>query len=125
MVIYGEKISQCRPRTYTIVFVFCDVISLILQAAGGAITSIADADQANLAQTGINIMIAGLASQVVSLALFVALCLDYAWKVRSNPNSLNEVIHIRKLRNGTRWKLFLASKFINLPSAEFSSFNGH
>ncbi|KAJ5216412.1 RTA1-domain-containing protein [Penicillium cinerascens] len=109
VVIYGEKISRCRPRTYTIVFVLCDVVSLILQAAGGAITSIADADQADLAQTGINIMIAGLASQVASLALFVALCLDYAWKVRNNPDSLNETFHMRKLRNSTRWKLFLAS----------------
>lgn len=100
-------------------------MSLILQAAGGAITSIADADQADLAQTGINIMIAGLASQVASLALFVALCLDYAWKVRNNPDSLNEAIHMRKLRNSIRWKLFLASKFMTLPSAEFSLSSGH
>ena len=32
-------------------------------------------------QTGINIMIAGLASQVASLVVFMALCGDFAWRV--------------------------------------------
>lgn len=35
-------------------------------------------------QTGINIMIAGLASQVASLFAFVVLCADFAWRVRKN-----------------------------------------
>ncbi|RAL13911.1 RTA1 domain-containing protein [Aspergillus homomorphus CBS 101889] len=109
VIIYGESISRLRPKTYTIVFVTCDLISLILQAAGGAITSIADADQYDLAQNGINIMIAGLASQVVSLALFMALCLDYAWKVHKNPHELNTEPRMRDLHQSRHWKAFLAS----------------
>ncbi len=111
MTIYGESISRLRPKTYTIVFVTCDLVSLILQAVGGAITSIADADQYELAQDGINIMIAGLASQVASLTLFMALCLDFAWKVFKNPNDLNPDTRIRKLRQRPRWKAFLAGKY--------------
>ncbi|PYI11623.1 RTA1-domain-containing protein [Aspergillus sclerotiicarbonarius CBS 121057] len=107
VVIYGEKVSRLRPRTYTIVFVLCDLISLILQAAGGAITSTADADQADLAQTGVNIMIAGLATQVASLVLFMGLCLDYAWQVRKNPHNLNPDVRMRNLRNSFLWKAFL------------------
>ncbi|KAJ5628486.1 RTA1-domain-containing protein [Penicillium lividum] len=106
--IYGETISLLQPRTYTIVFVLCDLVSLILQAAGGAITSIADSDQQNLAQTGVNIMIAGLATQVASLVLFMALCLQYAWSVHKNPEALNEEPDMCELRNGLRWKAFLA-----------------
>ncbi|RAH70547.1 RTA1 domain-containing protein [Aspergillus aculeatinus CBS 121060] len=106
--VYGESISRLRPKTYTIVFVACDLISLILQAAGGAITSVADADQYDLAQDGINIMIAGLASQVASLALFMAICLDYAWRVYKNPDDLSSETCMRGLRHSIRWKAFLA-----------------
>ncbi|CAI7572993.1 unnamed protein product [Penicillium glandicola] len=108
VVVYGEHISRLRPRTYTIVFILCDLISLLLQAAGGAITSIVDADQEDLAQAGINIMIAGLASQVASLAIFMVLCLDFAWKVRNSHQKLNPEIHMTDLRNSIRWKAFLA-----------------
>ncbi|KAJ5203504.1 hypothetical protein N7449_005583 [Penicillium cf. viridicatum] len=108
VVIYGEDISRLRPRTYTIVFIICDLVSLLLQASGGAVTSIADADQADLSQAGINTMIAGLSTQVVSLAIFMALCLDFAWKVRKNQHKLNREIHMIDLRNSIRWKAFLA-----------------
>ncbi|KAJ5752226.1 RTA1-domain-containing protein [Penicillium odoratum] len=88
--IYRERISLLQPRTYTIFFVLCDLISLILQAAGGAITSIADSNQHIVAQTGVKILIAGLATQVASLVLFIAICLQYAWSVHKNPDALNE-----------------------------------
>lgn len=110
MVIYGENISRLRPRTYTIAFIICDLISLLLQASGGAVTSIADADQADLAQAGINTMIAGLSTQVVSLAIFMALCLDFAWKVRKNQHKLNPEMHMIVLRNSIKWKAFLAGE---------------
>ncbi|OQE17698.1 hypothetical protein PENFLA_c023G07224 [Penicillium flavigenum] len=108
VVIYGENISRLHPRTYTIVFILCDLVSLLLQASGGAITSIADADQPDLGQAGINIMIAGLSTQVVSLAIFMALCLDFAWTVRKSQHKLNPEIHMIDLRNSMKWKAFLA-----------------
>lgn len=86
-----------------------DLVSLILQAVGGAITSIADADQADLAQAGINVMIAGLASQVVSLTLFIVFCMDFAWAVKKNPNNLNE--KMQNLREQFKWKAFLVGEF--------------
>lgn len=107
VIVYGETISRLKPRTYTIIFITCDLLSLILQAAGGAITSIADADQADLAQTGINIMIAGLASQVASLTLFMGLCLDYAWRVWSTPEGVNSSVEMEVLRRTKRWRGFL------------------
>lgn len=40
VVIVGDEISLLRPRTYTFVFVACDVLSLLIQAIGGIIASI-------------------------------------------------------------------------------------
>jgi hypothetical protein len=113
-MVYGERISLLRPRTYTMIFIFCDLLSLILQSAGGAITSISDSDQQDLAQTGVNIMIAGLASQVASLALFMALCLQYAWCVHHNPGALNKSENMSELRKSLRWKAFLAGRFVSI-----------
>ncbi|GJP97234.1 hypothetical protein CBS115989_6515 [Aspergillus niger] len=104
IIIYGAEISRLKPKTYTYLFVFCDLVSLILQAAGGAITSTADADQADLAQTGIDIMIAGLASQVVSLVLFMGLCADFAYRVWKNPGKLNGDFRMREVRRSMVWK---------------------
>ncbi|KAF4159530.1 hypothetical protein CNMCM8927_003129 [Aspergillus lentulus] len=105
VVVYAEGISRLKPRTYTIIFVLCDFLSLVLQAAGGAITSTADHDQQDLRQTGINIMIAGLASQVASLGVFLCLCADFAWRVYKNPDKLEEsMYHVRKT---LKWKAFL------------------
>ena len=55
--VYGPHMSLIPPGTYTIIFVSCDFISLLLQAIGGAITS--GADSGSSAQhMGINIMYA-------------------------------------------------------------------
>lgn len=40
VVVYGEKRSRFRPRTYTVLFCSCDFLALLLQAIGGAIASI-------------------------------------------------------------------------------------
>lgn len=42
VVVYGQDLSRFQPRWYTIVFCTCDLISLILQAIGGAIAAISD-----------------------------------------------------------------------------------
>ena len=57
----------------------CDLISLVLQAAGGAVTSIAN--EQSLHDTGVNIMIAGLVFQVASLVVFSILAIEYGVRV--------------------------------------------
>lgn len=39
VVICGEDASRIKPRTYTIFFVACDAISLVVQAVGGGIAA--------------------------------------------------------------------------------------
>lgn len=91
----------------------CDIIALILQAAGGAITSIADDDQKDLSDTGVNIMIAGLAFQVASLTLFMAMASEFALRVRKAPEeSRNE--YTASIRSGWKWRTFLLSELIQI-----------
>ncbi|GMG37862.1 unnamed protein product [Aspergillus oryzae var. brunneus] len=109
VIVYGEDISRIRPRTYTILFVTCDIIALVLQAAGGAITSIADSDQKSLGDTGVNIMIAGLAFQVASLTLFIVLASEFALRVRRSSEVMKNA-STASVRSGLKWKMFLLCK---------------
>jgi hypothetical protein len=79
VIVYGDHLSRLRPRTYTLVFCTCDIISLLLQAAGGGIA--ASTDSVSLSNVGKNIMLAGLVFQVFSLILFTVLSVDFALRV--------------------------------------------
>ncbi|KAJ5736569.1 RTA1 domain protein [Penicillium malachiteum] len=105
ITIYGTQLARFRPRTYTIIFVSCDLTSLVLQAAGGAIASIADSGQVSLQNTGINIMIAGLAFQVASLLLFMVLATEFIFSVHKNSKERND--KFTGLREQRKWKMFL------------------
>ncbi len=80
IVVYGTRLSRFQPRTYTITFMSCDFVSLILQSIGGGITS--TASDKSSSDAGLHIMVAGLAFQVFSLVVFMVLCLDFAWCVK-------------------------------------------
>lgn len=54
-----EKVARWKPRTYTLFFLVWDIISLILQAIGGAIASLGDDEET--VDLGTHIMVAGLA----------------------------------------------------------------
>lgn len=82
VLLHGQTLAHFKPRTYTYVFIACDVVALVLQAAGGALAD--TAAEGGSGQMGIDIMIAGLASQVTSLFAFAILCADFAWRVQKN-----------------------------------------
>ncbi len=73
----GPEISRIKPRMYLWIFIPCDVISLILQGTGGGLSSVLSQDGED-PSVGSNTMIAGLAFQVFTLTLFMALCAEYA-----------------------------------------------
>jgi hypothetical protein len=55
------------------IFIPADVVCLILQAAGGALSTVSQGGS----QTGIDIAMAGLILQVIILALFIVALSDY------------------------------------------------
>ncbi|KAK4225110.1 RTA1 like protein-domain-containing protein [Podospora fimiseda] len=85
VLIYGESNSRLKAAWYTRIFIPCDFISLVLQAVGGALASMAD-DQKTL-DLGTNIMIAGLVWQVFTLVMFIACCVDFFFRVKKLKSS--------------------------------------
>jgi hypothetical protein len=85
----------------------CDFLSLLLQAAGGAIAS--GANTKSSTDLGVNIMIAGLSFQVASLLLFMVLCGDFAWRVYKAPTMLKNE-RFAGLRESLKFKAFLYCK---------------
>ena len=60
-------------------FVSCDLVSLILQAIGGAKSASSDGPSS----TGVNIALAGLGFQVATLTIFIILTVDYFIRSRA------------------------------------------
>lgn len=67
--------SRFDPRLFYWVFIPCDIVSLVLQAVGGALSSLARTEAA--VNRGVKISLAGLVFQVVTLVAFTLLFLDY------------------------------------------------
>ncbi|EJT79167.1 hypothetical protein GGTG_04255 [Gaeumannomyces tritici R3-111a-1] len=84
--VFGPQNSRIPHEYYTRIFIPCDLISLILQATGGAITSAA-AQYNEPTSDGDNIMIAGLAFQVFTMFCFIACALDFFWRVWKQSGS--------------------------------------
>lgn len=82
IIYYGEHLPRFAPCTYTTIFITSDIFALILQAVGGALADTADTSKRT--QYGVNILIAGLSCQEVSLFCFMSLCADFAKQVRKH-----------------------------------------
>lgn len=83
LTIYGETLGVLGGRSITIIFISCDFISLILQAVGGAMASTAITVESR--DVGVDVMIAGLGSQVAATTAFSILCLHIMWSVHLHP----------------------------------------
>lgn len=110
IVLYGQHHSRIHPKWIATGFMTSDFVSLLLQAIGaGAAASNKGASTGgtSTSQVGIDVMIAGLVFQVVSLACFLLVCADFAWRCRRRDNldMCAEKVQIRQ-----RWtmKAFLA-----------------
>jgi hypothetical protein len=100
---------------------FSDFISLLLQAVGGAIASVANDE--NTGNTGRYIMIAGLAFQVLSLAIFMLLWIDFILRLRrvgDRNTASNEEKFVATRTSGLRFKAFQYGMPHNSPSGRSS-----
>ncbi|KAI0375049.1 RTA1-domain-containing protein [Pilatotrama ljubarskyi] len=75
----GEHYGRLSPAWYSIIFLSCDIISLVTQGVGGGIagSSIDDQTQVDL---GGNIMLAGIIFQLTSITIFVILMGEYFFR---------------------------------------------
>jgi hypothetical protein len=95
--------ARFKPALYYQIFIPCDIISLVLQAVGGAMSSQSGGSSKN----GVDIGLAGLAFQVATLVVFIALAVDYALRYRKEPES-------SKVGLDGRFKIFLS--FLSLAT---------
>ncbi|OVF09092.1 putative sphingoid long-chain base transporter [Clavispora lusitaniae] len=87
LVLHGPGYSTLRPKWFSYIFVSCDLISLIVQAVGGAMA--ADAvSQADDTAPGTHVMVAGIAFQVVSMSFFLLVFFEFVFKLyfRCSPD---------------------------------------
>lgn len=84
-----------------------DFLSLVLQATGGGIADTADTE--DLKNTGIDIMIAGLVLQAVSLAVFLGVWADFALRVRRRGSTQEQYAGVR---SRVAFKVFLAALLV-------------
>lgn len=109
--VYGASNSRLQPRTYTIVFVLCDFVALVLQATGGGLVAgSGPLDQATF-DTGLSVLRAGLAFHVAGMLAFVLLACDYARSVWKNRASTAKEVDndFLQLRGTSRFRIFVFS----------------
>jgi hypothetical protein len=97
---------------YPKIFIPCDFFSLVLQALGGGMASTATHTGKNPA-TGNHIMLAGLAFQVATLAVYITLSTDFAIRTWRRISALGKSQALdpthTKLRNSFRFRGFIVA----------------
>lgn len=104
----SPQLSRLPARWYTYIFITCDLISLVLQAAGGGTAATADGDMAQL-DTGDHMMMAGLSFQVFTLLIFGGLSLEFGarcYRRRGTPVLREETAGVRA---GARFRWLVAA----------------
>ncbi|GAM90470.1 hypothetical protein ANO11243_085140 [Dothideomycetidae sp. 11243] len=94
-IVHYISVSHSRfdPKWYLRIFLPCDILSLVLQAIGGGLSSGSNGNNT----AAVDIALAGLAFQVFTLAVFVVLAADYL--IRSRAVWLN-------MRSPLRFQIF-------------------
>lgn len=82
-VLYcGPEHSLLKARLYPWVFIGCDFGSIVLQAVGGGMAAAGGTTNKKLIDAGNNLIVAGIAFQVVTMAVCGALVLVYIFRYK-------------------------------------------
>ena len=81
---YGRKYSPIPPKVVLGVFIACDVVATIIQIAGAALVGVAYSNREN-PTTPNKILLAGLAFQVFTFAVFLFVLSWTLWRARQSP----------------------------------------
>ncbi|KAI1462691.1 RTA1-domain-containing protein [Annulohypoxylon moriforme] len=103
VAVYGEEYRSWRPNWYTYLFYALSTVSLVLELAGGVISTIRD-DSGDI-DTGISVLVAGLAIQLVALVIFIFHATLFAIAVRTRHHALD--IKFAGIYNSGSFRIFL------------------
>ncbi|TFK33586.1 RTA1 like protein-domain-containing protein [Crucibulum laeve] len=79
----GPAYSRLSPRWYARLFLGCDIISLVIQAVGGAMASIAGGNNEDPAPGG-HIMLGGIIFQMVTITIYAISAAEFFLRYRKN-----------------------------------------
>jgi hypothetical protein len=106
----GPQFSLIKPQLYPWIFITCDLLSLILQAAGGG--TAASANTTKMTDAGGRIMLAGIVFQVATFTALYFLAALFVRNLRANAHLLtpsqSAVLHDRNFKVFA-WGIFGAS----------------
>ena len=105
IMFLGPEHSRIPPKFYTWIFITFDVLSIAVQAIGGGLAGAAG-NNLSLLNTGNNLMIGGIAIQVVTMAACGLLAIDFVIRYRRSNSQRRAVsyendtgrLHIAQLR---------------------------
>ncbi|KAK0222298.1 RTA1 like protein-domain-containing protein [Armillaria fumosa] len=73
--ILGPAYSRLSPRAYSRIFISCDILALLTQAAGGSMAS--SNDDGNAVKIGSNVMLGGIAFQLGVIVFYAILGCEF------------------------------------------------
>ncbi|CAE6521803.1 unnamed protein product [Rhizoctonia solani] len=73
----GYQYSRLSPKLYTIVFVICDIVALVVQAVGGAKASLAVQLRNEDPEKGARIMVGGIIFQMAAITVYTLLAAEF------------------------------------------------
>ncbi|KAG2124049.1 RTA1 like protein-domain-containing protein [Suillus clintonianus] len=91
----GPQFSRLTPNMYTVVFCSFDVICLTIQAVGGAFAAQA-VNQGQSPTFGGHIMLGGIAAQLFSIVIYVALAAEFLLRRKYNAPFRHQDIRFGK-----------------------------
>ncbi|KAF2802692.1 sphingoid long-chain base transporter RSB1 [Mytilinidion resinicola] len=106
---FGEEHSWIKGVWYTRIFIACDILSLVLQGAGGGTAATANPGSSML-NTGSNLMLAGIVFQVVVLVVYGTCLTEYLLRVYRNRASLAP--SAIELAHKQPFRLFMGAVFV-------------
>ncbi|CAI7608182.1 unnamed protein product [Penicillium glandicola] len=101
--LQAEQLSLVPVKWMTKVFVAGDVLSFLMQAAGGALM----ATKGSMREKGSNITIGGLAVQLLSFGFFVVVITVFHFRISRNPTSISQSDRDHTRRDGWRQRNWL------------------
>lgn len=76
VILHGRQFSVLKPMWYSYFFIASDVLSIVVQCAGGATSSLASSAHKDPGP-GNHVMLAGLAIQVASMSVFICFYTEF------------------------------------------------
>ncbi|KAG8623456.1 hypothetical protein KVT40_008432 [Elsinoe batatas] len=99
----SPELSRFKPKLFYWIFIPCDLLALLIQAAGGGLST----SSQGKSQMGVDLALAGLALQVTAILAFCGFMLDFLWRYSRSQ-------HANKEKISARLKIFLTFLAISI-----------